>query len=389
MKTKKSGFTIVELLVVIVVIGILAAITIVSYTGISNRATVASLQSDLSNASTQLKIFQVDNGKYPDTIDCGIADSNTNKCLKVSNGNAYSYYQVNNSVNPQNFILHASKNSTYYRISNDSKPAVINPVVATGGTVTDVGNYRIHTFTTNGTLTVTTPGDAEVLVVAGGGGGSFGGGGAGGYLYGIQTLTGSMTVVVGNGGAGGVGAHPTIKPTGVDGDDSSFGTFSANGGGGGGSSGGGGNAGGSGGGSGPWVSSLANATPVGQGHAGGANGGFSDAPMPAGGGGGAGENGHSAPNVNSGGNGGFGINNNITGAIVGYAGGGGGGGWVQVTNGVGTHGGGTANATTSSATAVGGNGTNGTGGGGGGSNAYSLSGGNGGSGIVIIRYLKI
>ena len=35
-KQKLSGFTIIELLVVIVVIGILAAITVVSYNGISN-----------------------------------------------------------------------------------------------------------------------------------------------------------------------------------------------------------------------------------------------------------------------------------------------------------------------------------------------------------------
>ena len=56
------GFTIVELLVVIVVIGILAAITIVSYTGISQRATAASLQSDLDNASRMFKLYYVDHG---------------------------------------------------------------------------------------------------------------------------------------------------------------------------------------------------------------------------------------------------------------------------------------------------------------------------------------
>ncbi|HZJ34804.1 MAG TPA: prepilin-type N-terminal cleavage/methylation domain-containing protein, partial [Candidatus Angelobacter sp.] len=56
---KTNGFTIVELLVVIVVIGILAAITIVSYTGISQKAKEASLQSDLDNASKQIKLFQV------------------------------------------------------------------------------------------------------------------------------------------------------------------------------------------------------------------------------------------------------------------------------------------------------------------------------------------
>jgi len=55
----KSGFTIVELLVVIVVIGILATITIVSFNGINQKAIVASLQSDLSNAATTLKLYQV------------------------------------------------------------------------------------------------------------------------------------------------------------------------------------------------------------------------------------------------------------------------------------------------------------------------------------------
>ena len=59
--TLSKGFTIVELLVVIVVIAILAAITIVAYTGISQKAITASLQLDLSNASKQLKLFQVDN----------------------------------------------------------------------------------------------------------------------------------------------------------------------------------------------------------------------------------------------------------------------------------------------------------------------------------------
>ncbi|HZJ34650.1 MAG TPA: prepilin-type N-terminal cleavage/methylation domain-containing protein, partial [Candidatus Angelobacter sp.] len=75
----QSGFTIVELLVVIVVIGILAAITIVSYTGISQRAIAVSLQSDLTNASKQLKLFQVENSAYPTTISCAIPDSSTNK----------------------------------------------------------------------------------------------------------------------------------------------------------------------------------------------------------------------------------------------------------------------------------------------------------------------
>lgn len=49
---RSDGFTIVELLVVIVVIGILAVITIVSYSGISARASEATLAADLANAKT-------------------------------------------------------------------------------------------------------------------------------------------------------------------------------------------------------------------------------------------------------------------------------------------------------------------------------------------------
>src|SRR5664280_1901097 len=84
------GFTIVELLVVIVVIGILAAITMVSYTGVYQKAKVAALQSDLSNASTQIKIFQATdaNGDYPTANTCPTPGS-TEICLKSSNGNTY------------------------------------------------------------------------------------------------------------------------------------------------------------------------------------------------------------------------------------------------------------------------------------------------------------
>ena len=46
-KTKNTGFTIVELLIVIVIIGILAAITIVAYNGIQNRANDTVIKNDL------------------------------------------------------------------------------------------------------------------------------------------------------------------------------------------------------------------------------------------------------------------------------------------------------------------------------------------------------
>ena len=118
----KSGFTIVELLVVIVVIGILAAITIVSYTGITGRAAQASLQSDLSNASQQLKIYQVTNGTYPTAIDCSSTPAANSICLKSSGSNAYSSIKVNNNTNPQTFCLSVNNGSNKYFTTDSANP---------------------------------------------------------------------------------------------------------------------------------------------------------------------------------------------------------------------------------------------------------------------------
>lgn len=143
--TYKKGFTIVELLVVIVVIGILAAITIVAYSGISSRAITSSLQSDLTNASQQLKLFQVDNSAFPLTIDCSLPDSSTNKCVKNSSGNTFTY-NANNNVNPQTFGLTASNGTQSYNISQSSSVLSGGSNLFTGFPTNNVYNWTSTSF---------------------------------------------------------------------------------------------------------------------------------------------------------------------------------------------------------------------------------------------------
>ena len=117
MKTTLKAFTIVELLVVIVVIGILATITIVSYLGITNRAVIASAQSDLSNASKKLKIYQLENDIYP--IDRTAAIN----AKLIPDSNNYSYY-VDNTTTPKTFCLSYinQDNNIAYSINQDGSP---------------------------------------------------------------------------------------------------------------------------------------------------------------------------------------------------------------------------------------------------------------------------
>ena len=304
--------------------------------------------------------------------------------------------------------------------------------VATGGTVSNITGYRVHTFTSSGEFIVTSgSANVEYLVVAGGGGGgspgnpgsSIGtaGGGAGGFRSSVigepsgrnSSAEPLMFVAAGNtyqitvGGGGNGSLSPTQATQGSN--SISYLAFAnpaisdiiSTGGGIGGSRGqfpsGGvvfGGSGGSGGGgaSHPTVSPAPNRTTPGgsgtffQGFSGGA--GFtqrlpvSRSSTGGGGGGGAGDvGGQSSASSPSffGGSGGTGLASPITGTPVVYAGGGGGiAGVPSGTGGPGGSGGGGRGADSgASGTATSGN-TN-TGGGGG-----ALR--NGGSGIVIIRY---
>ncbi len=61
----KNGFTIVELLIVVVVIGILASIVTVAYSGITQSARDSKRQADMKSIESALELYHLDNGGYP------------------------------------------------------------------------------------------------------------------------------------------------------------------------------------------------------------------------------------------------------------------------------------------------------------------------------------
>lgn len=302
-------------------------------------------------------------------------------------------YSGNNNVSAITGATYST--DTPYTAAGTSASArqAIGTILATGGNISSSGYYKIHTFLSDGTFTVTQPGNVEILVVGGGGGGgSFVGGGGGGasveYNASFAVTAQAYNVVVGGGGSGAVAS--TSLPT--NGVNSTFSTITAYGGGkggtynsptnqapaSGGSGGGGDTAGGL---TGAVAGSGSNVFAGGNGTATGYAGG---------GGGGASATGTNAtPNVGNG-HGGNGYTSTISGSSQVYGGGGGGGGYSTPTtpgNG-GTGGGG--NGGNSTGPQNGFAGTANTGGGGGGSGATGgtgANGGNGGSGIVIIRYI--
>lgn len=114
------GFTIVELLIVIAIIGILTTIVAVSYNGVQNNAIGVSLQSDLSNASDFLRIDQArsSTGSFPDTL----ALANGGKGIPFSSGTSYPTYVRNNSTLPHTFCLTATKSGQNYFITQEGTP---------------------------------------------------------------------------------------------------------------------------------------------------------------------------------------------------------------------------------------------------------------------------
>ena len=87
---RNRGFTIVELLIVIVVVAILAAISVVAYSGVQQRAQQVKMQTDIAQANKNIQLFAADNGVYPGVINDCPSPSSTNLCMpEAASGELY------------------------------------------------------------------------------------------------------------------------------------------------------------------------------------------------------------------------------------------------------------------------------------------------------------
>ncbi len=108
--SRTYGFTIVELLIVIVVIAILAAITIVAFNGIQDRARASAAQSSAKQAYAKIHTYAIQNAdRYPSTLDAA----------GLTNTDTTSYqYRVSNSGTTSTFCLTTTTSDKSYFVSN-------------------------------------------------------------------------------------------------------------------------------------------------------------------------------------------------------------------------------------------------------------------------------
>lgn len=66
-RTRSGGFTLIEILVVVVIIGILGAVIVPNLLGRPDQARITAAKSDIRNLSNALDIYRLDNFVYPST----------------------------------------------------------------------------------------------------------------------------------------------------------------------------------------------------------------------------------------------------------------------------------------------------------------------------------
>lgn len=147
----QSGFTIVELLIVIVVIGILAAITIVAYNGVQGKANDVAVKSDLTNNARKITMYEADNVAYPNlnqltgdyqlqysgqSYKGAIFCKNATRVVLVglsSSGTAFAYDTATGSIDPVPSATNPAACASFGITNSDPSPSIYTILSSTTG----------------------------------------------------------------------------------------------------------------------------------------------------------------------------------------------------------------------------------------------------------------
>ena len=162
-KRHSQAFTLVEILIVVVILGILAAIVIPQFTSASESAKASSLVSQVQTIRSQLELYQVQhNGNYP-TLSSNWDD------LTTESGNYGPYLQQppSNPLSPVDDATDVASDASaawYYDSGNGNIKAVIDM------SLSDAKNLGLVDESTNNKKAGDTSAHEDVVFASGGGG---------------------------------------------------------------------------------------------------------------------------------------------------------------------------------------------------------------------------
>jgi type II secretion system protein G len=139
MKYRQSGFTLIEILVVVVILGILAALVVPQVMGRPDQAKVTVAKTDITAIGASLDMYKLDNGNYPSTqqgLEALVKKPSGSPAAKNWNKDAYlKKLPVDPWGNPYQYLSPGTKGKVdLYSLGADGKE---------GGTEhdADIGNW--------------------------------------------------------------------------------------------------------------------------------------------------------------------------------------------------------------------------------------------------------
>ncbi|GAV21174.1 general secretion pathway protein G [Mariprofundus micogutta] len=145
MINKEKGFTLIELMIVVAIIGILASIAIPQFASYRVKAFNAAAQADLHSAQTTFEVYFNDNSHYPNTTAPGtgavtITDGTTTGTVNTSSNSRFASDDDGNAGSSQTYGAATKHDSGDLIYTTTSGTPTIGSSTGTKGTALVAGD---------------------------------------------------------------------------------------------------------------------------------------------------------------------------------------------------------------------------------------------------------